>query len=82
MNMGDDSEIDDLTYHRSVLDVKQEKVTPATNETSQGWRVKWKNIEKCRREKNKKVDGRSDVEENPRRQIDGLPDRFDEKITD
>ena len=36
MNMGDDSEIDDLTYHRSVLDVKQEKVTPATNETSQG----------------------------------------------
>ena len=36
MNMGDDSEIYDLTYHRSVLDVKQEKVTPATNETSQG----------------------------------------------
>ena len=39
-------------------------------------------VEKCRREKNKKADGRSDVEENPRRLIDGLPDRFDEKITD
>ena len=42
-------------------------------------------VEKCRKvskREEQKVDGRSDVKENPRRQIDGLPDRFDEKITD
>ena len=35
MNIKDDSEIDDLTYHRSVLNEKQEKVIPVTNEMSQ-----------------------------------------------